>query len=237
MIFPGKAGFPGQRMDAAAFHALVGRATVIERDGFGEKVLQTPEGLMVKIFRRKRLLTSAALFPYARRFIRNARLLAERGIPTVSVAGYAYCPALGRHVVTYHPLPGRTLRSCLQSEGRDPDRLLAAVAVFMAALHRQGVYFRSLHFGNIIVTPEMTFGLIDMADMTIGSKPLDIGRRARNFRHLVRYREDTAHLQGFGCARFLEEYLESAGLAPRSRRAFLGQVGKTPVWSEPAAVP
>lgn len=231
-MLSGLFGLSCQRMSAATLSELVDRSTVIERDGFGAKVLQTPEGMIAKIFRRKRLLTTATFFPYARRFVRNARILAGRGIPTVTVAGHAYCAELARHVVTYHPLPGSTLRSCLGNDGAEAEKLLPAVAAFIATLHQQGVYFRSLHFGNIIMSPdEMSFGLIDVADMTIKDGPLSVRLRARNFHHLLRRREDAGQLQAFGAARFVENYLAATQLELRGRRSFLEQVGKIPAWS------
>jgi len=230
-------GHPRQLMSAADFRALVERSTVIERDGFGEKVLKTPEGLMARIFRRRRLLTTARFIPYARRFVRNARFLAARGIPTVTVVGYAWCPELDRHVVTYQPLPGSALRACLEEEGASPEGLLAAVATFVAVLHERGVYFRSLHVGNIILSPDRsTLGLIDLADMSIMSGPLDARLRARNFRHLIRYREDAGHLQAFGAARFLECYLEETQLDPPAQRRFLELVSRVPEWSVPEII-
>jgi hypothetical protein len=219
-------------LDPTDYQALIDRSTVIERDGFGEKVLQTPEGLMVKIFRRKRFLTSALLLPYASRFVRNTRRLASLGIATVTVVDYAHCPSLKRHVVTYRPLPGITVRNDLKNKLSDPALLLAAVAGFMAVLHQKGVYFRSLHFGNIIVAPgHLELGLIDVADMTIWHKPLGARLRARNFRHMLRCREDAGSMQVFGGARFVGIYLEAAQLTSRSQLLFLEMLGKSPASS------
>ena len=126
------------RLDPADYQALLNRSVVVERDGFGEKVLQTSEGLIVKVFRRKRFLTSALLLPYASRFVRNARRLADLGIATVTVVDYAHCPSLKKHLVTYRPLPGITVRDDLASLVSEPALLLSAVSGFMAALHKRG---------------------------------------------------------------------------------------------------
>lgn len=211
-----------RRLEPADYRALVDRCQVIERDGFGEKVLQTPDGLMVKIFRRKRLLTTATVFPYALRFVRNVTLLAKRGVASVEVLDYACCSPLQRHLVTYRPLPGMTVRQALQCRVFDPSELLAAVSRFVAELHRKGIYFRSLHFGNIIVSPEGgQLGLIDVADMTIRPWPLGSRLRERNFRHMLRYREDTASVREFGWPRFVDFYLEAAHLSVRDQRTLL----------------
>ena len=72
-----------------------------------------------------------------------------------------------------------------------------------------------------------------MADMSIRRHPLGVNLRVRNFRHLLRYRQDARHLQQFGWARFLETYLEAAALAPRERRGFLELLRKSPAWPSP----
>lgn len=191
-------------------------------------MLRTPDGLIVKLFRRKRLLTTATVYPYALRFVRNAIRLAERDVPTVEILEYARCPDLQRHLVTYRPLPGITVRSALKSGGGNSN-LLAAVSRFVADLHRKGICFRSLHFGNIIVAPESeTLGLIDVADMTIQPWPLGVSSRERNFRHMLRYREDAETLRDFGWQRFVEIYLETAGLSPRRQHRLLTSLQNLP---------
>ena len=44
---------------------------LIERDRHGEKVVRRPDGTMLKLFRRKRLVSSALFYPYAQRFADN----------------------------------------------------------------------------------------------------------------------------------------------------------------------
>lgn len=211
-----------KRIDQTVYRQILSSSTVVERDAYGEKVLARPDGLLVKLFRRKHRLSSALFFPYALRFARNARLLAERSIRTVNVLEVAYCAAVERHLVTYRPLPGKTLRSALASAERDRSRLLAEFAGFVARLHQKGVYFRSLHFGNVIVPDEgQELGLIDIADMSLRRGSLPIRMRARNFRHMLRYREDTGYLEEFGIRRFLDRYLAAANLSANEQKTFL----------------
>lgn len=215
-----------KRINADQYQALVAAATVIERDGHGPKVLSLADGSLVKIFRRKRRLTSAALFPYAVRFARNARRLESRGILTVTVTDLAYCPAVTRHLVTYRPLPGTTLRQALREPGSDLAGLFPAFARLVATLHQKGIYFRSLHFGNVIVSPAGDrLGLIDVADLTVFPWPLWLGQRVGNFRHILRYREDCSALQDFGAERFLDLYLAAAGLSPVCAAALRRRLG------------
>ncbi|MOA52408.1 hypothetical protein D3C78_1757000 [compost metagenome] len=55
------------------------------------------------------------------------------------------------------------------------------------SLHQSGIYFRSLHLGNIVVTPEGKLGLIDVADMRFLRSPLSARLVKRNLQHFARY--------------------------------------------------
>lgn len=205
-----------KRIDHSRYLELLAGASVLERDRHGEKVLVLPDGALVKIFRRKRWLSTASVYPYARRFVANARRLAERGILSVQVLDFAYCPAVARHLVTYQPIPGTTLRQAMQSPAAVGWPLLDDFAQFVARLHHKGIYFRSLHFGNVIVSPDGSeLGLIDVADLSFHANPLTVRQRVRNFSHMLRYREDQAALREYGWAKFFDAYLAAASLAPQ----------------------
>lgn len=177
--------------------ALRAGARVLERDRYGEKVLALADGSYLKLFRRKRLISSAAWYPYAQRFADNAAALAARGIPCPTVGGVYRIPAIRRDAVRYRPLEGRTLRQ-LVSEGAATAEVRKQLGAFVAALHAAGVYFRSLHLGNIVLTPDGAFGLIDIADLRAGGRPLSRRRRWRNFRHLMRNAQDRGWLEADG---------------------------------------
>ena len=205
-----------RRCTSGELRNLVTRSQVLSRDGFGEKVLQTADGAMVKIFRRKHRFSSALLSCYAKRFCKNANRLRRLGIATVEILDLAYCREEKKHLVTYRPLPGVDLRAALAAG--DPDRLLRHLAGFMARLHRAGVYFRSIHFGNIVVTPSGELGLIDVADMRIFAWSLGADRRNRNFKHMLRYPQDREAVSRFGVERFIQEYLAVAGSSAKATR-------------------
>lgn len=216
-----------KRIPVSRYREILAAAMVLERDRYGEKVLVQSDGTLVKIFRRKRWLTTAIFFPYAQRFASNACMLAERGILTVEVLGLLSCPAMRRHLVIYRPLPGKTLRQALAAEGSERCRFLGEFGSFVANLHRSGVYFRSLHFGNVIVPPAQgKLGLIDVADMGLYSDPLPLRLRVRNFRHMLRYQEDIAALQEYGASRFVADYLAAAGLSPDAGERFRTMLAK-----------
>jgi tRNA A-37 threonylcarbamoyl transferase component Bud32 len=204
--------FEGARMRALAYsdyQALRRDAEVLEADAFGDKVLRLTDGNFMKLFRRKRLISSAALLPYAKRFANNARVLRNRGIPCPEVLATYRIGDIARDVVHYQPLPGLTLRQLIADPARFKEEdLLRQFGRFVAKLHNQGIYFRSLHLGNVVMTPQNELGLIDIADMKTLRRPLRKSLCLRNFQHMRRYKDDHAWLMQRNGDLFLESYLE-----------------------------
>ncbi len=214
------------RMNIEDYQRLIGESEVIEKDAYGEKVLRTEEGSYVKIFRTRRALSTAVLWPYARRFCSNAAALSRRHIETVKILDLSYCRPARRHLVRYAPVAGITLREALR-EAPVGGSLVAEFARFLAGLHEKGVYFRSIHFGNVIVQPgNGALALIDIGDMSFRRAALGAGLRARNFRHFLRYQDDVDCLEAFGTKRFVDLYLESTMMSPRQKRNFCREVTK-----------
>ncbi|TDV65989.1 toluene tolerance protein [Pseudomonas sp. LP_7_YM] len=191
----------------ADYQALRSDAEVIEADFFGDKVLRLTDGNFMKLFRRKRLISSAAFFPYAKRFASNALTLRKRGIPCPHVLGTYRVADIARDVVHYEPLPGQTLRQLIADPAHFQDAaLLSEFGRFVAQLHNQGIYFRSLHLGNVVVTPENDLGLIDIADMKTQRRALRKSLCLRNFQHMRRYQHDHAWLLQQDGDLFFESY-------------------------------
>jgi hypothetical protein len=196
-------------------------ARVLEADAHGDKVLQLPDGTYLKLFRRKRLLTSAALYPYAQRFADNTGRLAQLGIPCPRILAVYRIASISRDAVHYEPLPGQTLRQLLTE---DNPELRLRLARFIAKLHEQGIYFRSLHLGNIVLTPEGALGLIDIADLRCLDAPLSRRMRLRNFHHLLRYSQDSAWLLQDNPMTFIQAYVASSSIQLKAD-AFWRQLG------------
>lgn len=197
-----------QQIDHIAYMNLRDGAKVLEADGSGDKVLLLADGNFLKLFRRKRLFTSAALFPYAQRFAENASALQRLGIACPRVLGLYREPSIGRDLVHYSPLTGQTLRHWLSKNDDVGAIVRRQLGHFVAQLHENGVYFRSLHLGNIVLTPESQLGLIDIADLRTQRSKLGKWMRLRNFRHMLRYNEDRAWLLQDNAADFIDGYLE-----------------------------
>ncbi|GGL97485.1 hypothetical protein GCM10009425_05760 [Pseudomonas asuensis] len=185
-------------------------AHVVEADQYGDKVLRLTDGSFLKLFRRKRLLTSAAFYPYAQRFADNAGHLQKRQIQTPVIIGVYRVAAIERDIVHYAPLPGQTIRQLFDSN--ETGVLKAKLGGFVALLHERGVYFRSLHLGNIVQTPTAELGLIDIADLRCQSRPLSQRLRLRNFNHLLRYENDRAWLMTDNGQAFFKAYLDHSSV-------------------------
>lgn len=199
-------------IDAAEFVRLTIRGDVVEKDAFGPKVIAVEPSLMVKLFRRKRLVSSAIFRPYAARFVRNAARLRAVGIQAPRVKALYHCPERGRHLVIYEKISGTTVREILQ-RNRDEVDLMEHLGRLFATLHGQGIYFRSLHLGNVLRTDSGTLALIDVADLRWRRRSLGLRRRLRNFAPLVKHAEDGILLAGERRRRLLNSYIACAGLS------------------------
>ncbi len=205
--------WPLRTLSPEVFEHLRSSSDALSRDAFGEKVLRTPDGTILKLFRTKHCLSSARLYSYARRFVRNASRLHKLAIATVEVRDVRRLSRPPRDVVFYRELAGEPLRDFLPAASPDEARrMLLGFAGFVARLHRKGVYFRSLHLGNVLILSDTEFALIDISDLRVRHRPLGIRARARNFRHLLRRAEDVAQIERLGSQAFLKEYCREAGL-------------------------
>ena len=180
-----------QRLSEEQFESWRKDARVLEKDRYGEKVLLLADGTMLKLFRRKSWFSKTLFFPPAERFADNADALRKLDVPCPQVISTYKLLNPYRSVVHYHPLAGETLRSLLKTApSLDQQHLFAQLASFITSLHDKGVYFRSLHLGNIVLMPDGELGLIDISDLRCAGRPLSEGMRNRNYRHLLRYEQD-----------------------------------------------
>jgi hypothetical protein len=169
------------------FLAFKAGAETIEADSFGEKVLRLADGSFLKLFRRKRLITSAVWYPYALRFVDNAEALSTLRIPVPRVVAAYRVPSIERDVVHYRPLAGTTLRVLIRRglNAEDERRLKCLFTGFVIRLHSLGIYFRSLHLGNVVLMPAGDLGLIDFSDLRVYRRPLPAFMRRRNLRRML----------------------------------------------------
>ena len=217
-----------QTISETDFQKLVAEARILESDGFGPKVLLTPEQRVVKLFRRKHTISSSAFFPYAARFAANAAKLARLNVPTVSISAIWRIPSQKRDAVIYPLLPGITLRSALAAATTEERlALVLRLAEFCARQHQLGIHFRSLHLGNILLTPDDRFALIDIADLRCHHFELGALARVRNLGALLRLNEDRLVLEAIGTTLFLNRYIECSA-TPRPAFALACWLSRSP---------
>jgi tRNA A-37 threonylcarbamoyl transferase component Bud32 len=172
-----------------AFTDLLASASyVFEKDRYGIKVAQLTDGTMIKVFRVKRFFSAAQIYSYARRFCRNIDRLQQRNIPVPEVLRLYHVKSSRLSVVHYSPLPGKTIKDIMK-EGLLNETLAYQVGEFIAKVHALGIYFRGLHIGNIVLTPNGELGLIDVSELSIYWH-LSRYRRLRNFARFWRSQED-----------------------------------------------
>ena len=205
-----------QKLSLSEYRNLIHQATPLACElvegQLSHKVLQLPDQSIVKLFRLKRLLTSARIFPHTKRFQRNVRRIQSFSIPTVKITALYRIPAIKRTAVHYRILTGITIRDHCELTEMD-SQLAERFGIFFSSLHQKGIYFRSIHFGNMVLTPDDRIGLIDVVDMRFRRGPLRTGLRIRNLRHLFRYDIDIACIAPVRRI-FLDAYCKSGGLGP-----------------------
>lgn len=186
----------------AALQALIAVGEVLETSPeLGPKVIALPNNRFLKLLRVKSRFSTWGLFNPASRFAHNAEKLEMRGIPTVRVETIYRVPHLNCWAVCYQGLTGTSIRQLLKA-GQLTESLQEQLAQFIARLHHKGVYFRSLHPGNILLTAEGGLGLIDILDCYF--RPHLFGfQRQRNFKHFFRY-EDAKPLELFIRSRYAQ---------------------------------
>ena len=182
-----------QPLNSEQFHVMRQDAEIIEQDGHGEKVLRLKDGTYLKLFRRKSWFSKTVFYPPAVRFAANATQLQILQIPCPRIIQLYKLSNPYRSVVHYEPLEGTTLRQLLNEQPSiEQLELFGMLGEFITHLHEVGIYFRSLHLGNIVLTPHGELGLIDISDMRCLGKPLSRRLRNRNYQHLLRYEKDWA---------------------------------------------
>ncbi|MET3716444.1 hypothetical protein ABMD26_002692 [Pseudomonas sp. PvP001] len=124
------------RLPQAAFDTLTTGAKVLEADSHGAKVYLLADGNILKLFRRKRLFSSALLRPYSARFIANAQRLQQLGVPTLKVLQHYRLDKPGMTAVLYEPLPGRNLRQLMDTAEFTWQESLEPLIALIRQLHR-----------------------------------------------------------------------------------------------------
>lgn len=199
------------------FTELVNKSDIIEADSTGIKVLQFKNGNYMKLFMRKRFFSSALFYPYWLRFILHAFILRRLNILTIKrVIEVARVPHIKKTAVIYEQLHGQTIKHLLERDLFD-DILIEKLGKFVAFIQKKGVYFSSLHLGNIIVTPEKEFGLIDFTDLRAVYFPVPLFALKTNMRYFFQSRQGLKHINNKNKINiFISSYIKN--LPKRNRK-------------------
>lgn len=191
---------------ANEFQDWLAHSEVLEKDSHGVKVLRRDDGRYLKIFRSRRHPLLVRCFPEAQRFTQHAQRLQQMDILTPQILEAVW---IDRHngvsACLYHPLPGRTLEQLYHQDPANLEAMIPALARYILKLHRQGIYFRSLHLGNILQATEQQFGLIDFLDIRFKWFPLGPWQVRRNFAHLRSYLQ-RRRMAAFPLERLMADY-------------------------------
>jgi hypothetical protein len=194
------------------------KGRVIEKDARGPKVIILEDGTFLKIFHTRRHPFLARLQPAAKRFTQNTEHLRQLGIDAPRVVeSFWIDKSIGLSGCRYQPLEGESVEHIYRRADSTLSELLVPLASFMRELHFHGIYFRSLHLGNIIRRPDGAFGLIDVLDLQLKRAPLSQGLVRRNLQHLRDYL-DRRRLSDFPIDELMTRY-EEATAAGAERRA------------------
>ncbi len=191
---------------------LLAQAEILEKDGYGIKVIRLLGGNFLKTFWFRHKISSRKIYSESLRFLLHERALKRRSIPTVTILKRIRIPHLNRTGIIYRPLKGRTLRQ-VAAANEFNAALARQLGEFIAELHRKGILFRSLHFGNIVLCSNGTFGLIDISNMNVFPFPLRTYARRRNFDHFLRYKDDLNYLTNAGLQNFIDGYSNNPSTA------------------------
>ncbi|ORU90289.1 MAG: toluene tolerance protein [Cycloclasticus sp. symbiont of Poecilosclerida sp. M] len=212
-----------KKISKDAYLKLIEGGLIIEKEFGAIKVLEAPSGEIIKLFRRKRSFSSAVYYPYAKRFVDNAKKLTKLGIPTVVVKELLYCSAIKRHIVIYKKLEGEILRDALEKSTHKSIKIYQQFAEFLALLHGKGIYFRSIHLKNVLLLKTGELGLIDISDMKIRRQPLNTKSRIRNFSHMLPYQVDKDLFKKQKDS-FITAYLLASGLTDKQNKQIIQDV-------------
>lgn len=173
---------------AQELESWLASSLILEKDARGPKVAALSDGLFLKIFHTRRHPILARLQPAAKRFAYNAERLQKLGIQTPELVELLWLDRReGLSACLYRPLPGQSIEQMYRQDAQKTYELLPSLAAFIRELHRLGIYFRSLHLGNILLMPGNQYGLIDILDLQCKGRPLNAWLVQRNFQHLRHY--------------------------------------------------
>jgi serine/threonine protein kinase len=198
-----------KRISVTEYERLIQNSVPLANKGSRPGVLLTPNQLIVKHTYKRQLWSSSTLWPYPKRFKRNAKQLLARGFNAPTVEDIFNFPQGQCYLTLYKHLPGMTICE-LSQQGQVAH--LQKIPQFLVNLHQQGIYFRDLHTKNVLFQPNQQFALLDITSVKIQRHPLTPYQRARNIFHLLRKEECRNAFLPLGVSELVNNYLHLAAL-------------------------
>ncbi len=186
-------------------------AELVKRTRTKIRLLLSSEKKIIKHIYKRKLLSTSTIWPYASRFIKNAKHLSSKNISVPKINAVYFYPTLNCDILIYDFVSGMTLYDLARTNNISfmPD-----LARYLVGLHDLGIYFKDIHLNNLVSNND-TFTLLDLESIQYQHRPLTITQRIRNLTHLFNKKEDVQFYQQFGLDRFLEEYFHLACLSER----------------------
>jgi len=179
------------------------------------KVFEKNGNTIIKLFYpKKSRLSSDRIWPRALRFYRNVQALQHHGYNAPIITNVQFCPELKIYLLHYPKIQGQDVRH-LARNGK--LTIIHEVAHLLADLHRNGIFFRSIHLENLLYQPDGKFALLDVTDVRFKKRALSFYLRYRNIKHLFQEPNDKDIWQAFGIQHFMDEYFKLAKLPNYSR--------------------
>jgi hypothetical protein len=216
---------PVKTINAQQFDRLMQGAIPDSSHDNLQRLVRMHDGQLAKAFECGRFFSSNWWRPPSGRFVAVANELQRRGIHSADITQRYRLIMPKRDIVTYIPLEGIDLRQALR-ESNHAKTIFNHFITFLVELHHKGIYFRGIHFGNVIVMPDDQFGLVDVVSTRFFNRPLTMAMRARNFRHFFQYRLDKDVVREFGREIIMQIYLDHAKLDSAKARKLQAAVAR-----------
>ncbi|WDE98772.1 hypothetical protein PQO03_13090 [Lentisphaera profundi] len=190
------------------FQQFRSQSKLIEETNGFEKVFLYENKYIIKIFRHRKLISTSRLKNKAKQFQDNALTLEKCNIAAAKVIKkFKLKSPEKRYGLVYNYLEGETFYDTYKEASRDSrDSLLKNFFNFFKLLHKKGIYFRSAHLANIIVQTDGSFALIDIDNIQFYKRALSIVQIFRNFKAILRRKEDYEIFKEIGLTKILHYY-------------------------------
>ena len=179
---------------------------------------------IIKLFFTRGTISSGFINPYSERLIKNSLKLKKLGVHSIKVTHHLIFEFNKRMSgVIYNKLDGKTIREIC----KERDLTVAEIkylAKFTSTLHNEGIYFKAMHLGNLVLNKKIY--LIDIAKINFYPWPLWFNTRIRAFKRIFKYKDDLKNFGDKNLNIFLTYYCQFSKIGPIKQHIFLFLIKK-----------